>query len=577
MSDILSSIIARRTLGGEIFNVPVGSEIPVVIGLSRGANTAVASPEAITHDASRIDTLANTPIRTVVWVNTLVDGSGRGYTENVHFTAQSSGSLDWSNAPALAPPAMDSATLVESGGSWSASGDVAWAVTCTDADGNETTVGSYVKSEVTDITHSFTLKFAKPAGASGSCKIYRTFQFDSDGEPIFTSGTVVYFSTALTTFTDTGAAGTSGTSPATNTAKDRPGIGTTYYVNYEYAVFSYQSPKLYDNIDAIITDHGIGSDLTNAGILAIGRNGKGNESPAVVLVAVENDDVSDYQDALTALEDYPFGNYIVCLKQNDILDQSGKSHAEAMSADAIKKERFYVTAARAGASPGDASTPGTVIYQIGQFLGSKRVVVTTLEGGVFTLNQLQGTDGEFTYNVALTNSQFFAVAVAARKCAMPDPAEDLTGKQIIGFNMPNGNPHWSTLVKEKVVTAGGFLAVDEAGQVVVNRAITTSTASVQDQTLSILSAEDELRRQVRASGEPFIGKKITEARLAAFKSFVKQVLDGLIQNEIIDSYQDLETFQDTTNPQMLRARFLYQVVYSSIWIRFDYGFIPVAG
>lgn len=571
---ILSEIIAKRNRGGETFSVPLSSEIPVVIGTSRGANTLVSSPEEIIHGASHIDALANENIRNILWVSLLATGKGRVFTENIHFTVQSSGSLDWVGAPSLAPPAMDSVAEVATDGSWAASGDVAWAVTAFDADSNETTVGSYIKKSVDTLTESFVIKFAKPAGAEGACRIYRTRTFDADGVPLFTSGDVEYFSTSLTTYTDTGASGTSATAPATNTAKDRPGIGDTYYVNYEYAVFTYQTPKLYTDVDSIIADHGFGSDLTLAGILAIGRNGKGNEAPGVVLVAVENDDVTDYQLALTEMESYPYGNYIVCLKQNDILDQSGKAHAEAQSEDDIKRERFYFTAARAGEEPGDASTPETCIYRIGQFLGSKRVVFTCLEGGTFIQNQVQQTDGSYVFNQVLTNSQFFAVAVAARKCSLPDPAEDLTGKQIIGFKFLTDTAHWSTLEKEQVVTAGGFLAVDDSQQVVVNRAITCATDAVQNQTLSVLSAEDELRRQIRSSGKPFIGKKITPNRLGAFKSYVAQVLDVLIQKEIISDYTDLETLTDPNNDQKIIAQFLYQPQYSAIFIEFSYGFIP---
>jgi len=97
---------------------------------------------------------------------------------------------------------------------------------------------------------------------------------------------------------------------------------------------------------------------------------------------------------------------------------------------------------------------------------------------------------------------------------------------------------------------------------------------VQDQTLSVMSAEDELRRQVRAAGEPFRGKKITDARLMGFESFTKQVLDILVRDEIIGSYIELETLQDPTNDQKMIAKFRYQPVYSSIWIDFSYGFIP---
>jgi len=572
MADILSDVIAKRDLGGESVSIALGSEIPVIIGTSRGAKTAISTPESIVHSASHVDSLAHENIREVSWVNTQSNGQGRVFKEDVHFTLQESGTLDWSIAPALSPPAIDSITTSGSGGSFATTGEVAWAITCFDGDSNETTIGEYVTKTITSTSQSFSIRFAKPAGAVGAVRVYRTRTF-SGGVPVFSSGDVVYFTTTNNnTFTDTGASGIAGNPPTSNSAKDRPAVGDTYYVQYSYAAFTYNTPKLYATTDAIINDHGYGSDLTNAGILAIGRNGLGNEAPAVVLVAVENDQVSDYQAALTALESYPYGNYIICLKQNDILDQSGKSHAENMSEDEVKKERFYVTCPAVGAAIGDESTPGTIIYKIKTFLGSKRVVVPVLEGSTYRLNQWQENDGSYTLSKNLTNSQFFAVAFAARKCSLDDPAEDLTGKQILGFSFQDIDPHWTKYQKEQVVNNGGSLVEDISTQAVVNRSVTCSTASLQDQNLSIISAEDELRRQVRNAGRPFLGKKITNARLSAFKSYVKQVLDILVQKEIITSYTDLETLQDSNNQQKMIARFRYKPQYSAIFIEFSYGF-----
>lgn len=575
MADILSSIVAKRNLGGESVTVALNSEIPVAIGVSRGKATQVSTPEAITHAASHIDALANSDIREVISVNVSQAGTGRSFTEDVHFTLQSSGSLDFTGAPSLTPPAVDAVATVASGGSFSTSGDIAWAITCFDGDSNETTVGAYIKKTLatTDLSKSFTITFARPVGASGSCRIYRTRNFDVNGDPIFTTGDVVYFSTTGTSYTDTGASGTATPAPSTNAAKDRPGISSTYYVDYTYAVFTYNTPVLYSDIDSIITDHGFGSDLTNAGILAIGRNGKGNEAPAVVLVAVEADSISYYQTALTELEKYPYGNYIVCLRQNDTLDESGRLHAENQSADATKRERFYVTAPIPGAAVGDATTVGTIIWKLGTFLGSKRVVFPVVEGNVLTATQWQQTDGTYLYDQNIVNGSFLAIAFAARKCAQPDVAEDLTGKQIIGFKFLETALHYSKIQKENIITAGGSIVEDVSQNLVVNRAITCSSASTEDQTLSILSAEDEVRRQTRKASEPFRGKKITVNRLEAYKSIIKQVLDVLVQQLIIEEFADLETVQDSTNKQKMIAKFRYKPMYSAIWIEISYGFI----
>jgi len=574
MSAILSDITAKRNLGGESIVVALGAEIPVVIGPSLGANTPLSAAETIVHNGtSQKDSLAKTGVRKITWVNTANDNSGRLYTEGVHFVL-SSDELDWSNAPVLAPPAIDTLEVLSSGGSFSSTGDYAYAISCVDGDGEETLVGTPFIAHVTATTQSVKIIFAKPAGAVGSVRIYRTTNITNGVADFSASGSTSYFTTALTTFTDTGTSGTTSAAKSTTSAKDRPGDSDTYYVMYDYAVFAYNTPKLYANTDAIINDHGMGSVLTNAGIMAIGRNGKGNAAPAVVLVAVEKDEVSYYQEALTTLESYPYGNYIVCMKHNDVLDESGKSHASLMSQDSKKKERFYVSCPLPDIALGDESTPGTVIHKVKSYLGEKRVIVPVLEGNRYTINQLQQTDGSYLYNQVLTNAQYFAVAVAAQKCAQPDVAEDLTGKQIVGFNFPDINPHWSTVEKENLVSAGGMLIVDSNGAAVVNRAITCSLASNEDQTISVLSTEDELRRQCRNSAKPFIGKKITDARVKSFRSYVKKLLDLFVQKELITTFTDLETFADENNAQKLVARFRYKPMWSSIWVEFNYGFIP---
>lgn len=554
-------VIARKT--GASGSVPgaLSTRTMALVGTSRGKNTLVSN-EAVTAGTGGTDTLTNTPVRKIVRVANVTGATQEVYVQDTDFTL-SGDTLNWASAPALPAPELETPSVAAStGGTWDATGTKSFKITATDQGGTgQTTASAAVSIAITATGQTVSLQWSKVPFAGGY-KIY-----------LSTGGTyallVTITSATTTTYTVTGDTTTATAPPSSNTSKRAPGSGSTYYVSYYYAAFSY-TKKLYTNFGDLLTDHGVGSNLTNAAKIAFDYNG----ATQVYAVAVSGETVAAYQAAIDQLAAVRV-NYIVPLKSGAAIEQYVKAHCEKYSGENYGLERYAFVAVASGSTVGDTSTAGTVLYWLNSFTNSERVLAVVPNKAAYYVNSWQGTDGNVIDGPYAVPHYFFAAAVAARACARPDPATPLTRDDVFGFTWPESVQTWVDEEVENIIDAAGGLYVrNESGQPVVYHGGTCNISTVEANELSVIDAEDELRYRLRTALNRFKGKdrKVTPTRMQAIARRVKSTLAALAKGEIILSFGDIEVTQDADITTRVWIKFAYTPIYPMNELIIDYSF-----
>lgn len=558
-------IIARRTGAGGSAIVPVATRKMALVGDSRGENT-LKSAEPVVATGDYIDALTgSTEVRSFVQVSNVTGATSEVYRQDIDFSLVSGYMLDWSSAPALPAPELEVPTVAEStGGTWTGSTSaLTFYITAIDQAGTGETVASAGQSyTLTGGNETLSLQWAKVPFAGGY-NIYITNT--TTGSPAMTKlSTIVGASTVTATVTgNSGATGVTGT-PQTNTAKRRPGAtGQTYYVFYYYPTYVYTKEE-FTNFSALQARHGVGSDLSNAAKVAFD-----NGASSIIAVAVSGTAVGHYELAIDQLKTEDV-QYVVALKSGTAIEQYLRAHAEYCSQDDIGKERFAVIAPVSGQS----LTTLTATWAL-SFGGSMRVILPVPNNLGYYANSWQGTDGAFIDGPYRVASYFYAAAIAGRICGLQDSATPLTNAIINGWSWPTTDSLWVDYeVQDDLENAGLTYIKSVAGTPVVYHGMTADVSSVENQEISVVAAEDEMRDKLRTAMSGFRGRdrKITPTRIDAIAQRVDQVLGGLVKDNIIQEYGTITVTQDEDLPTRIWIRFNYTPIYPINEIIFEYGF-----
>jgi len=561
-------VIARRTGAGGSVPVNIAARRMGLVGASRGKNTLVSNESVTaggtsgTTGSQYIDALANNDVRSVVRVANSTGNTQEVYTEGIDFTLNSSGDVDWTSAGNILPPTVDTPTVSAGAGTWAVTGTFGFKITATDQEGTgETTPSDAVTAAVSASGDVVALTWAKVPFAGGY-KIYL-----ATGSTYELLVTIADGDT--TSYSATGGTTTATSPPSSNTAKRRPGAASAYYITYYYAVFTY-TKSLYTNFGDILDDHGVGSDITNAARYAFKDNG----ATEAYVVAPSGTTSAHYQTALDTLATVRV-SFISVLKGGTAIEQYLRAHCEKYSGDNYGMERNGVVAVTSGAVLGDVSTAGSILYWLNSMQGSKRMIGLVPNKSVYYANLKQGTDGNFVEGPVAVDAHFYAAAVAGALCSRPDPATPLTNAVINGFTWAATVELWVDVEYQDIIeAAGGTYVKEESGTHVIYHGITCNTTSVEDQEISVVDAEDEMRYQLRTAMSTFRGRdrKITLNRLQAIANRTQQVLATLVKEGIIESYGDIEVTQDASNPTKIWVRFNYAPIYPMNIIEFNYGF-----
>ena len=553
------TVVARRTGAGGSAVIPVATRKMAIVGSSRGALTLKSAEPVVA--GGDIDTLTgSTEVRSFVQVANVTGTTTEVYREGIDFSLSGTNTIDWTDAPALPAPEVETPTqAADSGGSWTGSTSaMTLQVTAVDQAGTGETTASVAQTyTITSVTETVSLQWGEVPFAGGY-NIYIT-----NGAGVTKLATIVGAATVTGTVTGNTDA-TPATVPTTNTSKRRPGItGQTYYVSYYYPTYSY-TKAAFTNYSAFQAAHGVGSNLSNAAKTAFD-----NGASSIMGVAVSAETIGAYQAAVDQLKTEDV-QYVVVLKGGTAIEQYLRAHVEWASGDDVGKERYGVCSPVSSTTLADLTATWAV-----SFGGTKRMILPVPNKLGYYINSWQGTNGNFVEGPYQVAHYFYAAAVAGRICGLPDSATPLTNSLLNGWSWPTTDLLWvDSDVRDTLENAGLTYVKSEGGTPVVYHGITNDTSTVENQEISVGAAEDEMRTKLRTAMEGFRGRarKITQSRLDAIAQRVDQVLGSLVKGAIIQEYGTITVEQDADLPTKIWIRFNYTPIYPINEIVFEYGF-----
>jgi hypothetical protein len=539
--------------------------------------------DRVTYDSGTYLTTAipRLPVVSVFSVSTDHNNPNkREFVEGLDFSInKTTGIMDFADAPVLALPEIDS-TEEGTGGSITADTyDIA--VIVRDANDNTTTADT-TSFVVTGGSASITVKWGKVKNAS-SYLVYA--KPDSAGssewalQETISSGTTV--STTLTSAISSGSV----TLPTTNTTKHTPADSDYVYVTYTYSVYTYDSPKRFFDTESLQSDHGIGSELSNAGRLVMGPSGVGNGAGSMYAVAprTSTGEINGYQNAIEACESIQELILMSTASASDTVNDTLVSHCEDMSEPENAKERFcFVSTTSDVMADSDVST---LTDKLSALNGSNRCVYVVTDGGKPHMDSWQNTLDKYnsisstTETTPYTTNQavdgpWHAIATMGMVANLSDPAVPATNKRVYGISSGEAGSTalWNDTRKDTLAANGGLVLEDRFNNLFVRHGLTLSQASVEDSELSIVMAEAYMAKSLRDNNSKYVGKKLTDTLLSGVFKTSKGTLDGLVRDQMIRRYNEPNVYQDTDLPTWVYVTFTYYPIYPTNVIKFEWGF-----
>lgn len=364
-----------------------------------------------------------------------------------------------------------------------------------------------------------------------------------------------------------------GNTATAGTALKRPGLNASsanFYIDYTYVASNHFVTKQWTDLGSAIAEYGLGSDLAIAITLAMAGSGRGNSAAVVLAMSVPDNTLVSYQAALTALETRKDVNLVVPCTVVSGINAAVQAHCETMSDANHQRDREGIVGVPIGTAIGDASTSGTAIY-MARALNSMRVALAFPWPTVTT----QISDGTF----ADTEMDGWAMAaiVAGRLASLPTRSEPATMKQVGGvLNLgPASAPLEYKEIDMNLLGEAGVLVIDnDLGNFLVRDALLTTTDNQTDSQFNIILAEDLVKSSLRAQFKQYRGRKLLRNVLQNIRTRTGKVLDSLVADEEIVSYDpsSIAVTQDPTNLRRVKVSFRYKPIFGINEIEFDYGF-----
>ena len=395
----------------------------------------------------------------------------------------------------------------------------------------------------------------------------------------FATGYIIYDATAntritviaspnTTTYTREDITSVPATIPSVNTAVRRPAYDSTYFVDYVKVEYDYTVNNL-TSLNQAQTAHGVGSELTNMARIAFQQF----RVPEIYTVAVDGTNNADYMAAIDKLSTVDDINYVTVLRDSTVLTDYVVTHCEQNSRDDQQKERFGVVHVPANVTEvGDDDTEGTVRYRIASFLGNKRAIICVPNGNNTYMNTYQETDGSYTDNKLVPN-YFIAGAVGCACVVADDVATSIIGRELPGFGFgPDGAPWVDAVEKNKIELSGGTYISSLNRRMVVYNDNTNDTSITENNERCIVSAEDEMKRRLRAAHRQYLGRKITTGLVNAIYSTTSQVIKNMVAETLLESFNEgsLEVKSDAVIKTKVLVSYLWSPAYPLKELQFVY-------
>lgn len=279
----------------------------------------------------------------------------------------------------------------------------------------------------------------------------------------------------------------------------QPRDGETYYVTYTYPVPTTQyNPQLFVDSGDIENIYGIEASATGAittGAKIVLENG----APAVMCLQISGsvDSSLVWTNTLNKLKKKDMVSYVVPLasgSNSDDVRTAVLTHCLNESSPDIGHEREAVF----GLTYGDNMSVDSYISTATAFSNKRAILVTPGIGVTRTLS-----DGR----VKVLDGDYCAAAVAGAVTAQEKPIYPITGKIIVGIEIPDDQ--YEPYDMNRMGAVGVCVLYSKSGVIKCRHAMTTDTASADTEEISVVAADDLVRRITRNKLEDqFLGKGI---------------------------------------------------------------------
>lgn len=351
---------------------------------------------------------------------------------------------------------------------------------------------------------------------------------------------------------------------------EAPDIGATYYVTYTYTKSeSDYKAKLFFSLEDVEAEYGavieegeVANTLTLAAQIAF-------ENGATAIMCVQKAEDEGWTEPLARLENQDC-DIIVPIYTSELSDLANvKAHVVDQSLELNKHERIAFVGAPVDSEISYFFSTGSERGGLVQQMSHKRVVVFAPDGAVKTLRDADGN----VITPALDGS-YLAAAAAGKLCSPSYPwSEPLTRKSISGFD--SLNTAYNESEKNALGARGCCVIHAVGGDVRIRDGITSDVTSVNSQEISVVSLIDYCMEAMRSGLDNHIGTVITGAKPAEVEATAKSILAKLIDNRIINAYNELSAKVDGTDPRRINVIFNIYPVYPLKWIRVSFSWYSV--
>ncbi len=381
-------------------------------------------------------------------------------------------------------------------------------------------------------------------------------------------------------FSTSGSTGSLYWSTIATAGTGKPLLGSTYYVSYTFPVPANQyDPQLFIDSKDVQAFYGAEtsgidqSDATNTGGLTIGANmALENGAPAVICLQVNGDEASSttWTNAFNKLKKKDNIAYLVPLASGSTNKLAAHSAAilqvNQESAPAVGHEQEAIVGASAGKSPATIVTEALAI--------ADRKVIYMIPGKGVTRTTSNGT-------VLLLDAAWVGAAYAGLITAQPLVITPTTGKVITGFVIPDDQ--YAPYEMNDMANNGVCIVFAKSGIKKIRHAVTTDPTSADTREISVVAADDMVRRITRNKlTQRYVGKGIVieDATLAAVESTVGSIWGALKRDRLIQNFGTktdpttgevpISAARDTSEPTRINVSGAVQFLYPLNFINVEF-------
>jgi len=342
-----------------------------------------------------------------------------------------------------------------------------------------------------------------------------------------------------------------------------PREGEVYYASYTYAVPSDQyDPQLF--VDSEDVKAFYGAESTGTGKLTVAANmALENGAPAVMCIQIQGNPAvtANWSTALDKLKKKSSIAYVVPITSGSAIQNLAIAHCEIESNPDIGHERECIIGADS------TVTTAQNFVDKADALDNKKVILVAPDADV-----------ERTPSLTL-GGEYIAAALSGLITGQDKIIKPVTGKQIVGFTIPDDQ--YEPYDMNRMANAGVCVIYAKSGVNKVRHAITTDTSNADNREISVVAADDLVRRITRNSlNEAYLGKGIviSESTPAAVAATVKSIWNSLVRDGLISSYGTkndpttgevaITASQDSSEPTRINVtgsvKFLYPLNYINV-------------